>query len=275
MPDGGPKTVPTTAIKVLLVEDDREDARLVIDLLGESQRAPIITEVAATATAGLALLGNKRYDVILLDYHLPDMDGLAFLAKIEELQFRVPVVVLTGHGDRNLQIRALEAGACDYLEKGEHLTAELLERSCLYAIGLHRKKTENGSGPGVGVLIEQLVGLTRESVRAQSEAASEARETRREFTAGVRAIQRDIENHQEDADRRNAEILGEIRGLTKFRWLLDWIAKNPGAAFIIFLGLVLFVLLVVLIIQFVDLSKVIELKKAVGGLYDGGPGWRT
>ena len=267
--------MPTTAIKVLLVEDDREDAHLVVELLGESQRAPIVSELAYTATEGLELLGAKRYDVVLLDYQLPDMDGLSFLAKVAELHFGVPVVILTGHGDRNLQVRALEAGAADYLEKSEHLNTELLERSCLYAIGLHRKKTENGAGPSVGVLIEQLVGLTRESVKAQTEATLESRETRREFAAGVKVIQDSIEDRQRSAERQQIEVLEEIQAIPKFRWLLEWISKNPGASFIIFLGLAVAVLLVTFVIEFVDLEKLLQLRKVVGAIDGRGLGWRA
>jgi two-component system nitrogen regulation response regulator GlnG len=73
--------------------------------------------VAASAEQGLALLGRRRPDAIVLDVRLPGMDGLTALATIRERAPEVPVIVVTAHGNLPTAVRAVEGGAFDYLAK--------------------------------------------------------------------------------------------------------------------------------------------------------------
>lgn len=253
-----------SAIKVLLIEDDHDDARLLQDLMRDAGRATFILETAFLAQDGLALLKKTRFDVILLDYRLPDMDGLSVLQEIEKLHYQIPVVIVTSHGDRNLQARAIEQGAAEFLEKGS-ITTDLLERTCLYAIGLNEKKTNN-SGPGVGQLIEQLVGLTRESVKAQAENAQEVRELRRELAAGFEKIQEDSKAHLKYSEKRHNILEESIQDLSQLRWLLKWVAAHPKMAFVIFGCLIAFCLFLVLVFHALDIEKVGKIRDAFSSL---------
>jgi len=255
---------PATSVRVLIIDDDREDAKLVSDLLGEGKRAKFAVEKAETADAGLTKLEESKFDVVLLDYKLPDLDGLSFLKRIyEELYFKIPVVIITSHGDRSLQARAIEAGAAEYLEKGTFNT-EILERTCIYAIGLYEKQTRNGSGPGVGVNIETLVSLTRESVIAQTHATEELKASRAASTEQSAAIRADIRSMRD-------AVLSEVRDISRFRWLLDWIKSNPIVAIVIFLCLVTIAVLAVILINSLDPATV-EALKATTLLRLGGGG---
>ena len=247
-------------VRVLVVDDDREDARLIEDLLGDAKRAQFIVEKAETSAQGLAALEESQFDVVLLDYKLPDGDGLTFLRYLyEELHFKVPVVLITSHGDRKLQVRAIEAGAAEYLEKGTFNT-EILERTCIYAIGLYEQQVRKGSGLGVGVNIDTLVSLTRESVKAQMTTASELREMREDFGTHNTAVLAGQEKHNETVMDGQKALLLEIHQVSRLRWALDWIRQNPWASIVLFLCFVIIAVLGVVLINQLDTDKLQTIK---------------
>lgn len=274
-----------TTVRVLVVDDDPEFVNLTRDLLGDATRATFIVEDADTLEKGLDTVRKGRFDVILLDYRLPDGDGFEFLDRLEKDHIKVPVVIVTGHGDKIVQVKAIEAGAVEYLSKGT-FNAELLERTCIYAIGM-QEKIRNGGGPGVGVLIEQLVELTRDSVKAQAEATSEIREMRRDMALGFASLKTDINNslvatemdikvRRELCAKDHEMVIKEIQSLSRFRWLLDWIKTNTTLAIVIFVCLLLALALGVVLLKFIDVDKVKDLKDAATGMLITPPGlgWR-
>ncbi len=90
------------------------------------------TFTARTAAEGLNRLAADRPDVVVLDVHLPDADGLQAFDRVKEANIRVPVVLITGHGTTDLAIEAMKRGAFDYLLKPlryEQLK-EIIERAC-------------------------------------------------------------------------------------------------------------------------------------------------
>jgi DNA-binding NtrC family response regulator len=90
------------------------------------------TVTARTAAEGLARLAAEKPDVVVLDIHLPDADGLAAFDRIKQLDARVPVILITGHGTTELAIEAMKRGAFDYLTKplGYDQLRELIGRAC-------------------------------------------------------------------------------------------------------------------------------------------------
>ncbi len=125
------------SIRILLVEDNPADARLLSEFLAEAEN--FYFDLVRVARLGDALrrLGTERFDVMLLDLSLPDAQGLETVARA--YKHGAPIVVLTGSDDKDLAIRALREGAQDYLVKGQIETA-LLERSIRYAIERHRSE---------------------------------------------------------------------------------------------------------------------------------------
>jgi two-component system nitrogen regulation response regulator GlnG len=75
------------------------------------------TLTARTAADGLNLLTTRRPDVVVLDVHLPDADGLTAFERIRTADARTPVILVTGHGTTELAIEAMKRGAFDYLLK--------------------------------------------------------------------------------------------------------------------------------------------------------------
>src|SRR3954469_20450432 len=72
---------------------------------------------ATNAAEGLAALRQHPADVVILDIHLPDADGLAAFERLRSVDGRVPVILITGHGTTDLAIEAIKRGAYDYLLK--------------------------------------------------------------------------------------------------------------------------------------------------------------
>ncbi|MCG2575451.1 response regulator [Dechloromonas sp. XY25] len=85
--------------------------------------------LAATGSRALELLGTAFFDLVLLDVHMPDVDGFTVLSKIRERpeSFTLPVIMLTGADDRDSVLRSKQLGISDYLVKPYRVT-DLLSR---------------------------------------------------------------------------------------------------------------------------------------------------
>ena len=120
----------SAAIHLLLIEDSLGDALMVTRRLAREgdARAPIELERASTLQRGLDLLGKGRTDVVLLDLNLPDSSGVGTVLRVREADARVPIVVFSSGGDPGVPIRSLQAGAQDYLGKGEFESEPLFHR---------------------------------------------------------------------------------------------------------------------------------------------------
>ncbi|HEY1581509.1 MAG TPA: response regulator [Chthoniobacterales bacterium] len=120
-------------LRVLLIEDDPDDYVLTRELLGEIPGNKIVLDWAQSFNEGMASLSKCEHDAFLLDYRLGRETGLSLLRSALQIGCRAPIILLTGEGDRDLALQALEAGAADYLVKGE-IDAGALERSIRYAL---------------------------------------------------------------------------------------------------------------------------------------------
>jgi two-component system, NtrC family, response regulator AtoC len=99
---------------ILIIEDEEVLGRNMLHYL---QRAGFEAQLAATAQEGLALYESMQPDAVVLDYHLPDIDGLQVLERIRALDHQARVVMLTGHGSIELAVQAMRAGSLDFLTK--------------------------------------------------------------------------------------------------------------------------------------------------------------
>jgi DNA-binding NtrC family response regulator len=107
-------TTSTAPIRLLIVDDDDELRDSLAQRFG---RLGMAISTAANAEKALALAGNTRHDVALLDLHLPGMDGLELLAKLKGLQPEAEALLLTAHSSVETAVEAMKRGAYDYLTK--------------------------------------------------------------------------------------------------------------------------------------------------------------
>lgn len=104
----------STLQNILYIEDDEGLARLLQKRL---ERLRFNVDIAISAEAGMEYISQKKYDLILLDYHLPGMSGLDALDIIISTPATPPVILLTASGDEGVAVSALEKGAADYAVK--------------------------------------------------------------------------------------------------------------------------------------------------------------
>ena len=128
---------PVEVIRVLLVEDDPEDALLLRETLADVPSAQFEVTDVGTLAAALPRLREPGFEVVLLDLSLPDSQGFETFETVKASGSEVPVVLLTGLDDETLALRAVQAGAQDYLVKGR-ADGELLCRSIRYAVERQR-----------------------------------------------------------------------------------------------------------------------------------------
>jgi PAS domain S-box-containing protein len=127
-------------INVLFIEDNPGDARLIEEeLRSASSKIFVQLEWVDRLEEGLQRLEADNISAVLLDLHLPDSQGLDTLQRVLSQAPDTPVIVMTGHADEDTGMRAVQAGAQDYLIKGQ-VDGRLLTRSIQYAI--QRKRTE-------------------------------------------------------------------------------------------------------------------------------------
>lgn len=120
-------------VKVLLVEDDEDDYLLTEDLLEDSDRMDVELEWIDDYASGIEAICRGEYDVCLLDYRLGGENGLDLLREALERGCRTPMVLLTGQGDYEVDVEAMQSGASDYLVKGQ-LDTPLLERTIQHSV---------------------------------------------------------------------------------------------------------------------------------------------
>ncbi|MFZ1763596.1 MAG: response regulator, partial [Nitrospira sp.] len=118
---------------ILLVEDNAGDARLLRELLTETGAGRLTLTHVDRLDAAIRCLTQAAFDIILLDLSLPDSQGAETLVRMHAAAQGIPIVLVTGREDEELGLQLIQAGAQDYLVKGQ-TTAPLLARALKYAV---------------------------------------------------------------------------------------------------------------------------------------------
>lgn len=162
-------------IKVLLIEDNPGDARLIREYLGETPGTPFEMDWVDSLSEGLKHVDGK--DAALLDLTLPDSMGLGTFKQLHSHAPTLPIIVFTGYDDDSLALKALQDGAQDYLVK-DQVSGQLLARSIRYAI--ERKRIDEALKSEIAKHVE----LEADLIKAK-EAAEEAAKAKASFLANM------------------------------------------------------------------------------------------
>ena len=136
-----PRALDVSPIKVLLVEDNAGDARLMREMLADSDTTQFDVTHVKRLDEGLRQLESSDFNLMLLDLWLPDGEGLDTVARALAAVSKAPIVVMTSHDDETLAVKAVQSGAQDYLVKGQADTRGLV-RTIRHAVERHRMLSE-------------------------------------------------------------------------------------------------------------------------------------
>ncbi len=127
-------------IRILLVDDDEDDFVLTRDLFSEIRGQKFHLDWASSYEKALEMISTRNHDVYLFDYRLGGHNGLDLLKQAQASGNSVPIILLTGQSEHEVDLEAMHAGAEDFLVKTE-LNSKSLERAVRYAI--ERTRAEN------------------------------------------------------------------------------------------------------------------------------------
>jgi diguanylate cyclase (GGDEF)-like protein len=130
-------------LRVLLADDDPDDYLITRDLLLGIESERFHLDWVPTYQSALEAIERNHHDLYLFDYHLGEGDGLDLLSKALARGCKAPIILLTGLDDWDTDTRAIQAGAADYLVKGQ-LDSRHLERSIRHAMERKRTREELG-----------------------------------------------------------------------------------------------------------------------------------
>jgi signal transduction histidine kinase len=128
-------------MKLLLVEDNPTDACLIRAFLKDAPAGTFQLEHAERMGAAVERLGQEKFDLVLLDFGLPDSQGMETLTRVQAAGAELPIVALTGLDDPAFAVEVVRSGAQDYLVKGR-FDGDLLVRTLHYALERKRAAEE-------------------------------------------------------------------------------------------------------------------------------------
>jgi sigma-B regulation protein RsbU (phosphoserine phosphatase) len=131
-------------VRILLVEDNLGDARLIKEALSETEKIKTEIEHVDTLAEMKKRFSGGTFDLIILDLSLPDASGLETVSRTNQIAPETAIVVLTGLNDEDVAIKAVQQGAQDYLVKGQ-ADARSLEKVILYALERNQAKIRIGA----------------------------------------------------------------------------------------------------------------------------------
>ena len=118
------------SIKILLIEDNPADARLIQEMLVKAGDIQFELKSVERLSRGIDHVTAENFDMVLLDLSLPDSCGIETFTRLHSIAPKTPTIVLSGLDDESTAVRAVREGAQDYLVKGQVDTNQIGRASC-------------------------------------------------------------------------------------------------------------------------------------------------
>lgn len=155
-----------TRSRLLVVDDDPELLQFLLDEFSREQAECI---GAINGTEALQYLRQSRFDLLILDWTLPDFDGIEICRRLRSSGDQTPVLMLTAHDDLDERVQALDLGADDYLTK----PFELKELHARVRARLRRGHVEKAEQPSETLSLGDLsIDVLSRAVRFKDKALS-------------------------------------------------------------------------------------------------------
>jgi signal transduction histidine kinase len=238
-------------LRVLLLEDNLGDARLVREFLRDAQSGALSLDHAQSLAQAHELLSTSEYDAALIDLSVGDSEGIETFRAVRATSPRVAVIVLSGLSDEDMALQAVQEGAQDYLMKGR-VDGELLVRAVHYAVERQQldqqrrdfaamvshelrnplatilgwaevmKRTRQFHERAIDIVIDQTTHLDRLIRDLVQVAALDARqlELRREDVDIVQLVGESVEGARRTTDRHQIQLETTLESLVG-RWDKD------------------------------------------------------
>ncbi|MBU1671109.1 MAG: response regulator [Actinobacteria bacterium] len=190
--------MPDSPTRILIVEDDPQTAEVMGKLMTRRLAASVLS--APDGNAARRLLAEDAFDIVILDYDLPNGNGLDLLSWITSTDDHPPVIIVTGRGDEQVAAEAFRLRASGYLVKDESLVARLPEVARTAISDVELGKAREALARANEELEHKVRERTEELARANEELRTEVDERRRaEEALGV--ISEQIQRQAETLDQ--------------------------------------------------------------------------
>lgn len=203
----------SSSIRVVLIDDDTD----VLDALTAFLKSEGLEVIAFESASAYIGMGATEADVIVSDVRMPGLTGLDLQRQLAEARDTTPLILITGHGDIEMAVAAVKAGAHDFIEKP--FDEERLKRQILQAVAAHRLgSTQRQQVDDIKTRIADLSQRQQQVMRLTVKGA-----TNKEIAAELRISPRTVEDYRAWVMQR----LG-AKNLAELVRLVTWVEVKSG-----------------------------------------------